>query len=101
MITVGCPTHQHNKYGLTPAQMAANSRHHLTAMELQSQLAVPTKLILSAKTNKFANDNNNNVFGELISRQCFVTDYTMSQYLESGWYPSHYSRKQMCDVRYN
>ena len=97
LITVGCPTHQHNKYGLTPIQMAANSGHHQTVMELQSQSTIPTRLILPTKINTC--ENNNIILFET-AKQCYATDYAIDQYLDSGWCTNYYIGRKMCDVWY-
>lgn len=76
--------------------MAANSGHHQTVMELQM---LSNKLILPTKMSTC--DKDTVQFNKLVARQCFVTDYTIDQYLDSGWYTNHYTGRKMCDIRYN
>ena len=77
--------------------MAANSGHHQTVMELQ---ILSNKLILPT-TMSTCDKDIAQLTNKLTARQCFVTDYIIDQYLNSGWYTNHYTGRKRCDIRYN
>jgi len=101
LTTVGCPIHQLNTYGLTPIQMAANSGHHQTVMELQALSRGSTKLMLRNKIiDTCENKDIVQLTNKLTTRQCSVTDHTIVQFLDNGWYTNQYTGRNMCDIRY-
>ena len=85
LITAGCSVNQHNMYGQTPIDMAANADHQQIVLQLmQSQHASQNDMYF--KEIKTCKNHHTSSFLDIVgTKHCKLSDFGMNQYLTSGW----------------